>query len=44
MKELKGREVDAIRQCEEGHVDVGIDMLSSIIAKYPEYASAYNNR
>ncbi|KAJ2354209.1 hypothetical protein IWW50_003951 [Coemansia erecta] len=44
LAKLKQREIKAIAAAEQGQVDVAVSQLSEIIAEYPHYASAYNNR
>ncbi|KAJ1746178.1 hypothetical protein LPJ78_006008 [Coemansia sp. RSA 989] len=44
IAQLKKREAYAIATAESGKVEDAIGELSRIIAEYPEYASAYNNR
>ncbi|KAJ2846214.1 hypothetical protein IWW36_004455 [Coemansia brasiliensis] len=44
IAQLKQREVHAIATAESGKIEDAIKELSDIIAEYPEYASAYNNR
>lgn len=43
-KEAQKEEVKAVAAASAGKHDEALDMLNAVISKYPEYASAYNNR